>query len=197
MKAIIEELTNLEDFKNVYKVFSGSPYNEKYTDEELKEIFEEYKQKGFVYGAYNEEECIGLIALERGKKTGQPVNFEGEEVMYLADVAVLENYRRRGLGNQLMLYGVIQAKLLGYDKLYMRTLAKGSMSYGIAKSIGFTQIPNAFQNVKRERIDGSFESMRNIFLEIDLNSLDRDKLEQVINSIDPAKNKVQKEIESK
>ena len=30
---------------------------------------------------------------------------------------------------------------LGYGKLYMRTLERGSMSYGIALKIGFKQIP--------------------------------------------------------
>ena len=35
MKGKIKELTNVEDFKKVYMVFSGQPYNEKYTDEEL------------------------------------------------------------------------------------------------------------------------------------------------------------------
>lgn len=187
MKGKIDEITKLEDFKNVYKVFSGPPYNEKYTEEELKAIYEEYKEKGYLYGAYNGEECIGLIALERGEKAGQPVDFNGKKVMYLADVAVLEKYRRRGLGNQLMVYGVMQSKLLGYEKIYMRTLAKGSMSYGIANKIGFRQIPNIYQDVNRERMDGSFESMRNIFLEIDLNSLDKNKLAQALKSINPNK----------
>ncbi len=180
MNGQIRELTNLEDFKKVYKVFSGPPYNEKYTEEELEEIFREYQEKGYMYGAYNKEECVGMIALERGVKEDQPVNFLDENVMYLADVAVLNNYRRKGLGNQLMLYGVMQSKALGYGKLYMRTLERGSMSYGIALKIGFKQIPNLFQGVEKERVNGQIETMQNIFLEIDLNSLNRDTLKQGI-----------------
>ncbi len=121
MNGQIKEITNLEDFKKVYKVFSGPPYNEKYTEEELEEIFREYQEKGYIYGAYNNEECVGMIALERG-----------------------------------------------------------SMSYGIALRIGFKQIPNLFQGVERERVNGSIETMQNIFLEIDLNSLNRDALKQEI-----------------
>lgn len=180
MKGKIKELTILEDFKKVYRVFSGPPYNEKYTEEELEDIFKEYQEKGYMYGAYNNEECIGLIALERGAKSDQPVKFEDENVMYLADVAVVNNYRRRGLGNQLMLYGVMQSKLLGYRKLYMRTLEEGSMSYGIALRIGFKQIPNTFQSVERERTNGTTETMQNIFLEIDLENLNKDALKQGI-----------------
>ena len=88
MNGQIKELTNLEDFKKVYKVFSGPPYNEKYTEEELEEIFREYQEKGYMYGVYNNEECVGMIALERGIKENQPVNFLDENVIY-------ENFRKR------------------------------------------------------------------------------------------------------
>ena len=183
MNGQIKELTDLEDFKKVYKVFSGPPYNEKYTEEELEEIFREYQEKGYMYGVYNKEECVGMIALERGVKENQPVDFLEEKVMYLADIAVLNNYRRKGLGNQLMLYGVMQSKALGYEKLYMRTLERGSMSYGIALKIGFKQIPNLFQNVEKERVNGQVETMQNIFLELDLNSLNKDTLKQGIQMV--------------
>lgn len=187
MKGKIKELNNLNDFKKVYKVFSGPPYNENYTEEELEDIFKEYQEKGYMYGAYNDKECVGLIALERGVKSDQPVKFQDENVMYLADVAVLDNYRRKGLGNQLMLYGVMQSKLLGYRKLYMRTLEQGSMSYGIALRIGFKQIPNTFQSVERERINGKAETMQNIFLEIDLENLNKDALKQGIEMLNCSK----------
>lgn len=121
---------------------------------------------------------LGLIALEIGVQEGQPVDFQGKKVMYLADVAVLDKYRRNGLGNQLMLYGVMQSKLLGYEKLYMRTLEKGSMSYGIARKIGFKRIPNILQSVEKERVNGSIETMQNIFLEIDLSSLSKEDLKR-------------------
>ncbi|MCI8352613.1 MAG: GNAT family N-acetyltransferase [Clostridia bacterium] len=114
--------------------------------------------------------------------------------MYLADIAVLNEYRRRGLGNKLMLYGVMQAKVLGYQRLYMRTLDKGSMSYGIALKIGFKQIPNLFQSVERERTNGKTETMQNIFLEIDLDSLNRETLDQGIKMLN-SYNKEDMEIE--
>lgn len=186
MNGQIKELMNLEDFKKVYKVFSGPPYNEKYTEEELEEIFKEYQEKGYMYGAYKNKECIGMIALERGVKADQPVKFQNRNIMYLADVAVLNDYRRKGLGNQLMLYAVMQSKALGYEKLYMRTLERGSMSYGIALKIGFRQIPNLFQDVERERVNGKTEIMQNIFLEIDLKSLNKDNLKQGIKMVNPS-----------
>lgn len=189
MNKKIEELTKLEDFEKVYSVFSRAPYFEKYTKEELKEIFEEYKRNGYIYGAYNGENCIGLIALERGKKDDQPVSFEEKKVMYLADVAVLEEYRKNGIGNQLMLYGVMQSKLLGYDVLYMRTLEKGSMSCNIARKIGFKQILNVSQKVERQRVNGKIETMNNIFLEIDLKALNREDILCAIQTVTSKNNK--------
>lgn len=189
MEKRIRELTNVEDFKKVYHVFSGPPYYEKYTEEELEEIFKEYQEKGYMYGAYRDDQCVGLIALERGAKSDQPVKYQDEKVMYLADIAVLDAYRRKGIGSQLMLYGVMQSKALGYRTLYLRTLEEGSMSYGIALKIGFKQIPNAYQSVERERMNGTMETMQNIFLEMDLENLDRDALKQGILMAKSSQNK--------
>ncbi len=193
MREQIQELQKLEDFKRVYRVFSGPPYNEKYTEEELEEIFIQYQQTGYLYGAYTQDGCVGLIALERGRQEGHPVSFEGEKVMYLADVAVLGEYRRKGVGNQLMLYGVMQSKQLGYDRLYMRTLETGSMSYGIAQRIGFQQILGAQQGVERERVSGVSETMQNIFLEIDLRALKREDMKAGIQMASPKQVEMERE----
>ena len=174
MKANIGEITKLEDFKNVYQVFTGEPYNESFTEEELNSIFTKYKQEGYIYGAFNEEECIGLIAIERGTRKEQPVKYESGKTMYLADVAVLNQYRNSGLGTQLMVYGLMQSKKMGYDRIYMRTLEEGkSMSYGIAKKIGFRQLPGMYQDVERNRQDGSRTVEKSIFLDFDLKTLDK------------------------
>ena len=193
MREQIQELQKLEDFKRVYRVFSGPPYNEKYTEEELEENFIKYQQTGYLYGAYTQDGCVGLIALERGRQEGHPVSFEGEKVMYLADVAVLGEYRRKGVGNQLMLYGVMQSKQLGYDRLYMRTLETGSMSYGIARRIGFQQIPGAQQGVERKRVSGVLETMQNIFLEIDLRALKREDMKAGIQMASPKQVEMERE----
>lgn len=180
MGSKVRENVSLEDFKRVYRVFSGPPYNEKYTDEELQEIFKEYQEKGYIYGVYSGEMCAGIIALERGSKKDQPVSFQEDETMYLADIAVLDKYRKTGLGTQLMLFGVMQSKVLGYKRIYMRTLENGSMSYGIARKIGFVPIEGVSQDVKRERVDGSISTVRNIFLELDLENLDRNVIKRGI-----------------
>ena len=57
------KLKNLQ----IYKI---PPYNEKYTEEELEEIFEEYQEKGYIYGVYNNEECIRINSIRKRSKSG-------------------------------------------------------------------------------------------------------------------------------
>ena len=65
--------------------------------------------------------------------------------------------------------------------MYMRTLERGeSMSYGIAKKVGFEQIEDVYQMVETENIRGEKQVKKNIFLSIDLNSLDKNKIKSAL-----------------
>ncbi len=131
----------------------------------------------------------GLIALEAGVQEGHPVKFSEENVGYLADIVVDEKFRDEGFGISLMVYAVMQAKALGFDRLYMRTLEEKSMSKGIALAVGFNQIPEAIQMVEREIIDGSKKDTRNIFLEKDLKNLNKGDIEAIIQKVVSKKQK--------
>lgn len=199
MKNGIRKLESREDFKKVYQVFTEEPYNEEYTEEELDEIYDEYMEKGFMYGAYINDECSGLIAIERGVKKDQPVSYDEESTAYLADVAVLRKFRNTGLGTQLMIYGVMAAKQEGFKTMYMRTLEKGkSMSYGIAERLGFSQVPNTYQIVDRERTVEDMDTKAvNIFLDIDLENLDREKIKATMDIAKKGIERKLKRIENK
>lgn len=177
--SIIGVQNDLEEFKRVYSVFSEKPYEELITNQELEEIFTEYQQGGIIFGASHRGKCVGLVALKDGEQEDIPVRYEKEKrIAYLGDVAVLKEYRKRGLGTQLMIFAQMCVKELGYDTLYMRTLQEGSMSRDIALKLGFTQIPGIVQDVERKRIDGTTRSLPNIFLECDVRSLDKKSLRQ-------------------
>ena len=180
-KSEIKEMEKKEDFRRVYKVFMEKPYEEKYTEEEMDEIYEEYKAAGKVFGAYVDDRCVGLIAILRGKRESQPVEFDTDNIAYLADIAVLKEYRAAGLGSKLMIAGLFKAKEEGFDKMYMRTLVKGeSMSYGIACKVGFEEIDGVYQMVETENVRGERQVKKNIFLDIDLKNLDKNKLKNVL-----------------
>ena len=80
MASKITEKVPYEDFKRIYQVFGEKPYEEKYTEEDFQEIYEEYIKKGKIYGAYVEERLVGIIAVTDGIKKGQPVNFGNKKV---------------------------------------------------------------------------------------------------------------------
>ena len=61
------------------------------------------------------------------------------------------------------------------------------MSLGIALRIGFKQIPKLVQNVEMKRINGKVESMKNIFLDIDLNALNLNNLKNEIERVNPSR----------
>ena len=182
-KSEIREVERVEDFAGVYKVFGEKPYEEKYTEEDFKEIYEEYKALGNIYGAYVDDKCVGLIAILKGKRKGQPVEFDEDDssLAYLADIAVLSEYRAAGLGTKLMIDALMRTKMDGFRTMYMRTLEKGeSMSYGIAKKVGFEQIEGVSQMVETENIRGERQVKKNIFLSIDLNNLDKNKVKSAL-----------------
>lgn len=195
----IIKLEDIQEFKKVYRVFELPPYNEKYTDEELEEIFEEYKKTGEIYGAYTGKECIGLVVYKNGIEKSQPVSFDSKDKMsYLAEVAVLPEYRNTGLGTNLMLYAVLDAKIRGYKNMYMRTIGAGSgksMSAGIAQKIGFNIIPNITQMTQKERtVEGLDENINHIFLKINLESLNKEKIKSAMNGFKNTKSKDEREI---
>ena len=182
-KSEIREVERVEDFAGVYKVFGEKPYEEKYTEEDFKEIFEEYKALGNIYGAFVDDSCVGLIAILKGKRKGQPVSFEmpDEDIAYLADIAVLGEYRAAGLGTKLMVDALMRSKIDGFKTMYMRTLERGkSMSYGIAKKVGFEELEGVSQMVETENIRGERQVKKNIFLSIDLNNLDKNKVKAAL-----------------
>ena len=130
-KVQLKELSDVNTFKEIYeKVFSDYPYFEKFTDEELEAYFKEYE--GGNFGAFKDGKCYGFVAIEEGIKPEHPVSFQEEKIAYLAELAVLKEQRNQRIGTQLMLYGIMQTKKLGYEKMYMRTLEDNSMSKKIA-----------------------------------------------------------------
>ena len=183
----INENVPYKDFKRIYKVFGEKPYEEKYTEEDFREIYDEYISKGKIFGAYVNDELVGIIAITYGAKSSQPVNFGDKKVLYLSDVAVDSEFRKRGLGTRLMAYVIATGKQEKFNTIYMRTLKEGSMSASIAKKLGFSVVEGVEQDVTTESIYGSNQTKKNIFLQIDLDALDRKGLKEILNKAKYAK----------
>lgn len=174
MKIQIKEAISFEDFSKVYAVFGEPPYNENWDVEELTTEYNSLLQLGHISGYYIDDECIGMVTFRKMIPNQHPVNYAPDKkVMYISDLAVLSQYRDRGIGTELMNHALRVSKQEGYDIAYMRTLVKGkSMSYGLAVRCGLVQKENVFQLVSQQRnLEDRDEVDKRIFLDIDLKTL--------------------------
>lgn len=136
----IKEITpkEIKDFISVYKVFRGHPYYEDWTEKLIIEEFGRLTQYGKIYGYYTKGICVGIVTYRCTLQEDHPVYYEQADTVYLADIAVLKQYRGKGIGTKLMKYALVKMKEDGYIRVYMKTLEIGkSMSYNIAIEQGF------------------------------------------------------------
>jgi len=167
-----------DEFFKVYReIFRGAPFYEEFSDDKLNKLFiQAISSNAFAPIAVNEDgEIIGFglcipiqeYGNEEGKKMlSQFVNLESN--LYVRDVAVLNNYRKKGLGNNFFSMMIEYARENGYKSLSMMTNEVGSMSKGIAVKQGFTET-GLVQEVSSLRVGGSQpEPDRRTFLTLEL-----------------------------
>lgn len=65
--------------------------------------FEEINKTGFAFGAYAGEECVGLAIYQQ----------DWAKYMYLSDLKVKKEYRKRGIAGELISKGMEEAKQCG------------------------------------------------------------------------------------
>ena len=165
---------NMQDFIDLYRVFEEPPYEEFFSEEELKEEYNRLSTLGHVVGYYVDGKCVGMTAFykaanEEGRADPEhPIYYEHYgNVAYFSDVTVLKEYRCKGIGSILMEYAIDTCRNEGCNIMYMRTLQAGqSMSYGIAIKHGFKVLENVTQNVVQARVnDERVKEDKRIFLE--------------------------------
>lgn len=153
IKAITPD--KIKDFIKAYKVFCNPPYCEDWTDDLIKEEYEELTKYGHVYGYYIGDECIGTVTFRKMLlKDRHPVHYDNpEKTAYLADITVLQEFRGKGIGTELMKYAIEVMKEDGYERVYMKTLEIGkSMSYNIAVKLGFKLLEGVSSVDKMRRL---------------------------------------------
>lgn len=145
----------IEDFMNLYKVFRNPPYYEAWTDQMIRDEYYDLLKDGHVCGYYLDDVCVGLITFRPMRlKDLHPIHYEHpEKVAYLADIAVLQEYRGKGIGTCLMRYAFEVLRREGFERVYMKTLEiDKSMSYGIAIKLGFKLLEGVTSVDKMERL---------------------------------------------
>ena len=131
-----------EDFKNVFLEFRKKPYFEDWKDKDIQEEYEYLSSHGEIFVKEVLGKVIGLVTLLKGIQRGHNLSLATNNVGYISDIAVLEEYRRRGYGTELMQYAINEFIKNGNDYAYFRTLKIGSMSEPIGLKLGFETMYN-------------------------------------------------------
>ncbi len=142
-------------------IFSEYPFFEKFSEKEVLDMFNSYsKSDSCLYCATQENLLIGFGAGIPLKNCS--VDFKNivknhlniEDCYYNADIAVLNNYRKHGIGTNLIEMRIKEATERGFKFMVMRTAKKGSFSKSIYQKHGFS-ILNETQLIKQSRIDNT------------------------------------------
>jgi len=174
---VIEKVDNLKSLAALfcndklmesYGVFSQPPYNEQFTNYEIRKIFLEYVKSGLLFVARSEKQVVGFgaaIPISECNEIAllaEPFNIPLEDTWYMADLGVIAQRRREGIARQLVL-----ARLDAIPKgstVLMRTSTENTASQTLYRSLGFTQIEGMIQNVTQQRTDRTTQTDRRIFL---------------------------------
>lgn len=146
----IMQLTNFSDFSKVFKVFESFPFFERWTQEEVRQEFDTNVNNGHIFGYYEDDTCVGFVSVRNQRPNEHPVHYEhAAKVLYLSDLAVLPQYRNRGIATQLLEHAINVAVSEGYDYVYLRINESNPMAYDIAKKHGFCKEYEYFELVTR------------------------------------------------
>lgn len=131
---------SFEDFKNVFYEFRKKPYFEDWKEKDVREEFDYLSTNGDIYFKEVDNKIVGLITLLQGIQSGHDLILPNNNVGYISDIAVLEEFRRRGYGTELMQFALDDFINKGNEYAYFRTLRNGSMSEPIGVKLGFETI---------------------------------------------------------
>ena len=143
------------------KIFAEPPYNERFFPENVKKEFRHYVKNGTLFYALVNEQVVGLLGVTRGmehcqeeiKKELNSFGINTETDLYLADLAVSKEFRRKKIGSSLM-----DKMILKYPcrNMYLRTSAVKENIKVIAfyQKLGF-EVMEKREQVKNTRTDGS------------------------------------------
>ena len=152
------------EFIQVYKeVFAGPPYFETYQGDEVRNwVWKPHLSKGCIFLALDDEQVVGLSCsiplkqIQAGEPNSdvrdflsryQQLPFSLIDACYMSEVAVLSNYRQRGIGTELIKQRWAWAKGQGIKTYVMRTASEGSNSLGIYLKLGARKINGSCQDV--------------------------------------------------
>lgn len=148
--------SDINGFMEVYReAFGGEPYNETYTDEQLREIWDEHMANGRIILARDEDsnKVVGFgcsLPLHRAHQDVQdflaeciadgellPEDFTFQNTWYMSELGVLESHRNRGIAYDLVRNRMFDVSHSNKRYFIMRTAAdKPSNSRHLYEQLG-------------------------------------------------------------
>lgn len=135
------------------EVFSGPPYYEHYTTEEIIEkVWLPHLTEGLIVIAHSDGNVMGFgcakpaVAEEevsgflKSKLSQGLLTVPIDSMWYMSELGVLDTYRKRGIGMALIARRILLIAGKGIPYYVMRTAAQGSHSQRLYESIGARKI---------------------------------------------------------
>ena len=163
---IIKPITEFEEFSDIIEVFTEPPYGEPLTLQDKIEEFNSYVNHGLALGYYNYEgQIMGYIGLleevEDEHKQYFDENIDLLKPLYVYGVATKSEFRGHGIATVLIEMINFYAANEGIDFVYCRINHKDSMSEGIFRKNGYTDLYQEGEVVFQDISDQSFRISEN------------------------------------
>ncbi len=179
-----------KDFARLYaECFAGPPYFEKYEESWIVEnVYDRFIDSGCIMVVLQDAKPVGLSRaqlvgfscaqrVERIKDTSvyrylasrKSLPFELEKSCYVAELAVLPAFRKKGIGTSLLSLVYVWGNLHGMSSYVSRTAYEGSNSLGIFLRLGAKMLPD-FQTVDGDEGEVPSASSRRVYVWGDLRS---------------------------
>lgn len=157
----------LDGFTHVYKeAFGGAPYFEHYDDDQvLNDVWLPHLISGIIILALDDGHVIGLGCakpLPDAPKEDQDFIYASknqgslqgglDSMWYMSELAVLTEYRRQGIGNQLVAERLREILKRGGDRYIFRTASEGSNSAQLYTNIGAKLLPGLVDVTKTPQV---------------------------------------------
>lgn len=169
-------------------VFGGPPYNEKFTLEEVRDIFRGFiREQGQVYIALDDENGNKPVAFVTSVPLTSAFNIasavkgsvKAKNAAYFAEDGVDVNYRRKGISAQMKKLLLAACSVDDLKEVVLRTSANNYAQISAVNKAGGIVIRKAKQEVPRTQTDGSVVIDKNAFYLFDQFSKTKNTLECV------------------
>ncbi len=159
-------------FAGAYQdIFSEPPYNERFFPSEAQSTLHRYLQTAghvTLFAVAGRRRVVGFgIGVPASSKPDIARDLHGllpvQHTFYLAELGVLEGYRGRGIGRQLIEQRLEAVDHRRYTHVVLRVSAVKNVSYNMYMNMGFDDI-GVYTEVHARRIDGRVTTDRRLFL---------------------------------